>query len=47
MPTMEEAFDKACKDRIIPGAILLATDKTGVYASRSVHVHHRLSGQAE
>jgi len=44
---MEETFDKACKDRIIPGAILLSTDKTGVYPSRSVHSHHRLSGRAE
>lgn len=29
MPSLEESFDTACKDGAIPGAILLAADKTG------------------
>lgn len=29
--SLEESFEVACSNGTIPGAVLLATDKTGIY----------------
>lgn len=33
MSSMEDIIQAACRDRDIPGAVLVATDKTGTYAA--------------
>jgi hypothetical protein len=36
MPSLEESFEAACNNGKIPGAVLVATDKTGTHLKPSL-----------
>jgi hypothetical protein len=40
MQSLEEAFETACSNGKIPGAVLLATDKTGTHL-KLILLHHQ------